>query len=117
MGTISNIATEINANGQATSAITFRTVRTIYDEDPYAFKPDEESLYPHAIRSTSNDIIPTLHDFLYKSEYYGTTEIGRDFYSYIILGTKAKPKESGDETTFESVSKEGEDGSDSNPRL
>ena len=43
-GVVSNIATEINANGSASSSVTFRSVRAMYDEDEYAYKESSASL-------------------------------------------------------------------------
>ena len=85
-GVVSQIATEIDANGTASSSVTMRTVRAIYDEDPEAFKLDSDSLHPHAVKATSSDITPTLHDFLYNAALYSHTEIGRELYTYLLYG-------------------------------
>ena len=63
-------------------------MRVVYDEDDDAYKKADESLYPKAIRATDNEVFPTLNDFLYSSDLYAHSEIGRDIYSYITLGTK-----------------------------
>jgi hypothetical protein len=85
-GVVSQISTEINANGAASSSITMRSVRAVYDEDQYAYKADADSIYPYAIKSTSNDITPTLHDFLYNPELYSHPEIGRYIFTYMMYG-------------------------------
>ena len=79
----------------------------MYDEDPDAYKSSEDSVYPHALKVTDNETFPTLDDFLYQPDLYAHSEVGRDIYSYLTLGTKpAKGGPNGQDGALETLCKD-----------
>lgn len=102
VGVVSTISTEISAAGSATSSVTFRAVRVVYDEDEDAFKKPSESLYKDAVSSAYNEIFPTLHNLVYDASLYEYNNIGRDVYTFLTQGTKNMSE---GETTLETLAK------------
>lgn len=78
-GVISSITTNITANGNATSTITFRSPRFIYKEDDIE---DDEGM----INDFTLDPYLDINTFLFDENVYDFNNIGGSLYSYLKHG-------------------------------
>lgn len=85
-GVISSITTDITANGNATSTITFRSPRLVYKKDDI---DDEDNI----INDFSLDPYLDINTFLFDDEVYGFTNIGSSLLAYLKHGKFSKKNE------------------------
>lgn len=96
LGVVNSIETNISAMGQASSRVTFRSCRLIYDGEfeksvfssqPSSNPTDAEK---YVIHDLTNDGVMSTNELLYFKDLYDFEHIGRDVYTYILHGQLSK---------------------------
>lgn len=97
LGIIASINTTIDSNGAATSEISLRNCRLIYDEDLQTeFNPiinktaDMKGLEKYLLNDLTTDKLTSINEFLFSPDLYSFDTIGQDVYTYLVKGISHK---------------------------
>jgi hypothetical protein len=83
-GVLSSISTTIDSNGNANSTINVRSPRLVYTDSSIFNHSDSDS---DVVNDFTNDMFTNTNHTLYDPDLYSFTNVGKDFYNYVMYGT------------------------------